>query len=772
MSLFSKNRHKPRTDRGLLRQVLLEWGILTAVLLFAIYALSGSRWMTWANHYAYDRLLPLHQRIADDRVVLVTIDEASIAELGRWPWPRKRHAELLDQLKNQNPKAILLDVIFTEPAPNQDDDIALGAAMAGQPISAPILMQGNEGQLQALPPIPSVAHHSSLGHIALLPDEDGVVRRVALSQADNTGRTWPLLTSQLLDQATRERAMAQGNQMQIPFSIRQGSFVSFSYRDVLAGRVPAGFLHDKYVLIGATAIGLGDQYPTPTSGYFSTMAGVEIHANILDALLNNLRIFTLNTPVLTLLPILVLLVGLLLVSERYHLLWLATVMLTYATLVCALLWWYGIWLPPISSLLGLFVAYVVWSWRRLAVILQHVRNELIDLREHTGRLSKLLPNNPQGTNFRPHKLELNIQHAQHLSHFVSESLQQLPVAMILVESSGLILMHNHLAQQDVDFPISNASMFDVFKQLDKNTEHWAQHIQHDFTQLQGREFHTRKGLTYALHIKPIDFKTSAPHTIWQISWIDLSNERAAQSQRNHLMAFLSHDLRAPQVGILALLDLFRSSKSQLTVEDTLQQISDKVHYTLEGANNLVQLARAQNGNNYQMNEVNLIEIIYVAVEQTWAQASNKQIQMTIDQNMNTMFDQTWLCADGALLTRAFVNVLTNAIRYSPSNTEISINIKLSADHGVTTQINDQGYGMSPEQTRQINLMMQQQNAQLRPTDPSSNPSDEAGSMNVGLHMVAAVIQQHAGKVHFESNLSRGTQVHIHLPTLNQTEQHE
>ena len=238
------------------------------------------------------------------------------------------------------------------------------------------------------------------------------------------------------------------------------------------------------------------------------------------------------------------------------------------------------------------------------------------------------------------------------------------------------------------------------------------------------------------------------------------------------MAFLSHDLRAPQVGILALLDLFRSSKSQLTVEDTLQQISDKVHYTLEGANNLVQLARAQNGNNYQMNEVNLIEIIYVAVEQTWAQASNKQIQMTIDQNMNTMFDQTWLRADGALLTRAFVNVLTNAIRYSPSNTEISISIKLNDDQGVTTQINDQGYGMSPEQIRQINLMMQQQNAQLRPTDPSSNTSDEAGSMNVGLHMVAAVIQQHAGKVHFESNLSKGTQVHIHLPTLNQTEQHE
>ena len=61
----------------------------------------------------YDRLLaavPL--RPPSDRVAVVEVDERSLAELGRWPWPRDRFARLLDRLREMGAAAVGLNVIF------------------------------------------------------------------------------------------------------------------------------------------------------------------------------------------------------------------------------------------------------------------------------------------------------------------------------------------------------------------------------------------------------------------------------------------------------------------------------------------------------------------------------------------------------------------------------------------------------------------------------------------------------------------------------------
>ena len=57
-----------------------------------------------------------------------------------------------------------------------------------------------------------------------------------------------------------------------------------SYVDVLMGKADPALLRDSLVLVGATSLGLADSVPVPTSGFSRPMAGVEVHANVLNAL--------------------------------------------------------------------------------------------------------------------------------------------------------------------------------------------------------------------------------------------------------------------------------------------------------------------------------------------------------------------------------------------------------------------------------------------------------------------------------------------------------
>ena len=739
---------KPSGEGVMVRRMLIEWLILLLLLSCAVAWLSGSRLVNLANLYAYDRVLPAHARMADERVVLVTIDEPSVASLGRWPWPRTLHAQLFERLAEQRPRAVLFDVLLTEPSA---DDAVLATSMARLPnLALPVLLENNDtGGLHATRPVVAAA---ALGHIALAADEDAVVRRAKMQRTDDEGHVWPLLTVVVAGDAV---PAALPDDVLIPFNVPAGSYQSFSYADVLAGRVPAGFLTDKYVLIGATSQGLGDRYSTPSSGHFAAMPGIEIHANILDALLNDLSVSVVAGALWSVLPAVLLLVLLLYLRERYHLLAAVLALLAYVALVCGLLWYGLIWLPPVAGVVGLLLAYVLWSWLRLSVVVRHVRAELRDLRRQTGQVFQLLPASASARGaFRPPALELDIAHARYLSRFVTDSMQRLPVAMCLADETGTVLMHNQLAAQVFGDSLQAGLLSDVLIDYDAQANAWASD---DCMSWQGRELHGASGV-YELHVVALNLEAASAQqqrVLWQVSLIDLSNERAAQHQRNNLMAFLSHDLRAPQVGILSLMTLYSAVDSDMSLDDMMGQIKSKVNDTLGWANDLVGLARAQNREFYRMTEVNAVELVYGAVEQVWSQASAKQIELVIDERMNDAFDHMWLNADGSMLTRAFVNLLVNAVRYSAAGTQVHLSLDVHGD-GVLLRIVDQGDGMSAQQIQKLNS-----GTQSAPT--ARVAVDAAGSLNVGLHMVREVLRQHDGWLCFVSDGEKGTEVRVYLP---------
>src|SRR4051794_14373593 len=212
-------------------------------------------------------------------VVVVDIDESSIAQLGAWPWRRRLHARALDRIRAAQPAAIVYDVQFTEPSPHAADDVALYEALGRA--GGAVLASGtsdDRGRTDVMGGDEALAEIGSRAGAANLPtDREGVVRRyprrigrlasiAALTAERVNGRPLP--------------ASAFGADGTAPIDFRggTGAIPHVSFADLLAGRVPAAVLRGKVVVVGATAPTLQDRHATATSGH-DTMPGPELQAN-------------------------------------------------------------------------------------------------------------------------------------------------------------------------------------------------------------------------------------------------------------------------------------------------------------------------------------------------------------------------------------------------------------------------------------------------------------------------------------------------------------
>ncbi|RTT36029.1 CHASE2 domain-containing protein, partial [Pseudomonas paraeruginosa] len=113
-----------RLFRGLVR----EWLLVSLVLLPLTALLSLSAGLP-LNNLLYDRLRNLTPLAVDPRILIVAIDDRSLESLGRWPWPRSVHAELLERLSAAGARSVLLDVIFSEPSADPDNDRQLAQSL-------------------------------------------------------------------------------------------------------------------------------------------------------------------------------------------------------------------------------------------------------------------------------------------------------------------------------------------------------------------------------------------------------------------------------------------------------------------------------------------------------------------------------------------------------------------------------------------------------------------------------------------------------------------
>jgi adenylate cyclase len=214
-------------------------------------------------------------------VAVVAIDDADLARLGRWPLPRSRHAAALDALRRAGVRAIAYDVQFTEPSADPREDAALydavGRARGTVLATTAVHADGSTDVLggeQSLRPIGARAAN------ALLPAVDGGVLRSVPSKVDG-------LTSFAVAAAEAATHRRLDGDALIDFHGPPGTVPTYSFAELVRGRVPARALRGRVVVVGASAPSLQDLHRTPTSGD-GEMAGPEIQANAISTVLRGL----------------------------------------------------------------------------------------------------------------------------------------------------------------------------------------------------------------------------------------------------------------------------------------------------------------------------------------------------------------------------------------------------------------------------------------------------------------------------------------------------
>ena len=330
----------------------------------------------WDN-LLYDAQLSLWTRPVPEDVIIIAIDDESLNDLGRWPWPRSTHARLINKLNLEAPRAIGLDIIFSEPdASNPLSDVLLARAMrASGKVVLPVFMSqesNNSYPIEALPLPEFTNNAAALGHVHIDISDDGIARRVFLKEGIGEPH-WMHYSLALL--SITDDAVIPGRTLNLPAQEKQyssmqwsreypylipyagppGHFQQIGYSQVLSGNYPTNLFQHKIVLIGTTAEGLGDALPTPLSGNGGIMPGVEIVANVIDAIRNDLRISELSST--WLIVITMLLVALPVLVYRYlnpasTLLVLFSIVAGTIVAVALLLWLAGLWVFWVSGSAG------------------------------------------------------------------------------------------------------------------------------------------------------------------------------------------------------------------------------------------------------------------------------------------------------------------------------------------------------------------------------------------------------------------------------------
>lgn len=318
-----------------LKKQIWEWrGVwITApcltILLLGLRWTGGLQLFEWALLDRYFRLRPPES--PDDRIVLVTISESDLRDVGQWPVPDRVLAELLKKIKAQQPRAIGLDIYRDLPVEPGHQELVEVYKSTPNLIGIKKVV-GDENSFGVNPP-PELAALDQVSANDFIEDADGKIRRGFFYLNDREGNpiyslgftlAWLYLDAEGIPVSlTAENFIQFGNVVFPPFESNDGGYIRadvggyqillnfrgpsclrnksqcpyrlVSMTDVLQNKVPDDLMRDRIVLIGSTAESLNDFFFTPySSGMISTpepTAGVEIHANvisqILETVLNN-----------------------------------------------------------------------------------------------------------------------------------------------------------------------------------------------------------------------------------------------------------------------------------------------------------------------------------------------------------------------------------------------------------------------------------------------------------------------------------------------------
>jgi len=255
--------------------------------------------------------------------------------------------------------------------------------------------------------------------------------------------------------------------------------------------------------------------------------------------------------------------------------------------------------------------------------------------------------------------------------------------------------------------------------------------------------------TYLVSVSPVEVEGQHVGKVCVLR--DVTEYKQLEKMKNEYVSMVSHDLRAP-------LSLIRGYVSMLPmVGDMNPQQKDYTTKIMEGidditgmADDLLDMRRIDSGTLLNVEKVSPSELLNIVVTEMQPQIMNRKIQIMPEL---TLSQDLMIEADKALLQRALINLLENAVKYSPISGQINLRLQVNAE-SVVFVIQDRGAGIAPLDLKNLN------NWFARTVNLESNIQRESG---LGLSIVKSIAERHLGRIWAESQLGKGSTFFLEIP---------
>lgn len=233
----------------------------------------------------------------------------------------------------------------------------------------------------------------------------------------------------------------------------------------------------------------------------------------------------------------------------------------------------------------------------------------------------------------------------------------------------------------------------------------------------------------------------------------LEEVKNISKRKSDFISSVSHELRTPLTsvkGYAAILLAEKLGALPEAVKERLEKINRHSDELVHMVNDLLDIARIESGKTImKIEEQNLKDIINNVCDLILIQCKNKNIDLVLDVQKNT--PAIW--ADRSQIERVFINLLGNAVKFTPENGRITVKTR-AKDQTVQVDISDNGIGMPAEALQKI----------FEEFYRVDNPiNQQVKGTGLGLSLVKNIIEAHRGKIFVESKVGKGSTFSFTLP---------
>ncbi len=713
-----------------------------AVILCITMLLSVSGVLSPLSLSLRDLWFKTFDRPATGEVVVVQIDTRSLAELDTWPWPRGRHADLLDRLREAGAEIVAFDVDFSSSSVQAEDE-ALARAIqraAGKVVLASLVQPtgGPNPTLVETQPIAALRPEALIGNANILA-ERGLAREASLSVMAPDGQSRPTLAA-LVGQVRQDENWL----FSIDHSVALESIPHLSYVDVLRGRFDPSVIAGKRIIIGATAVELGDRVSVPVHG---VIAGVELQALIAESILQDRMLRDAGVAGQLLLAL-----ATLLVLRPWQMRWEHKSVALPCVLVLgglaatsagafAVAGWH---LDPLAAGVAMACSVALAGARELASRSRTVMRERSTSTLRQMMISLIVEDSSDGiVVVRDNgKIELCNDQAARLLGVTRKTLTGRTVSGFLPAFDALAV------PEDVDAnPMRNCDL-----KLEGPSGGFVVELSVRRTRVDGIERNEALGTTY------LDIYTLRDVTT--VRKARAAEERAqeekllAERAKSNFVANMSHELRTPLNAIIGFSEMLASEilgpVEQRAYVEHAEIVVRSSHHLLAVVNNVIDVARLDSDMLEVSHEVFALgDVVDSASDLVKVLTTFKDHQI----RASIAPDVSHVISDQRLLKQVIYNLLSNAVKFSSEGSTVSC-MAWRENENLVIEIEDQGCGIDATALpRLAELFGHAESAFTRPHD----------GLGVGLYLVKRCLEKLNGRLSFQTSRGEGTRVRVVVP---------